>query len=109
MENNDAVVNKFAKEMADAIAAAVSGSQEVEACREKAREAGYDMRVTLEANVGFVNRVNGRSIRKISTPARMLPAGREFDLTTNDKRFLRSLRIGTNEETKEPADNTSAN
>ena len=55
----DDVVNRFAKELADAIAAAVAENPQVEACRAKAREAGFDMRVTLEAVVGFVNRTNG--------------------------------------------------
>ena len=52
----DDVVNRFARELADSIAAAVSGSAEVEACRERARAAGYEMKVNLEAVVGFVNR-----------------------------------------------------
>ena len=50
----DDVVNRFARELADAIAAAVAENPEVEACRERARTAGYEMKVTLEAVVGFV-------------------------------------------------------
>ena len=100
----DDVVNRFAKELADAIAAAVAENPQVEACRARAREAGYDMRVTLEAVVGFVNRTNGTAVTKITTPARMLPARKAFDLTANDKRFLRSLRIGV-DEAKETVDN----
>ena len=101
----DDVVNRFAKELADAIAAAVAESPQVEACRAKAREAGFDMRVTLEAVVGFVNRNNGAAVTKITTPARLLPARKTFDLTTNDRRFLRSLRIGADEAPKETVDN----
>ena len=97
----DDVVNRFAKELADAIAATVAENPQVEACRAKAREAGFDMRVTLEAVVGFVNRNNGAAVTKITTPARLLPARRAFELTSNDKRFLRSLRIGA-DEAKEP-------
>ena len=93
----DDVVNRFAKELADAIAAAVADNPQVEACRAKAREAGFDMRVTLEAVVGFMNRNNGSAVTKITTPARLLPAKRSFDLTSNDKRFLRSLRIQADE------------
>ena len=52
----DDVVNRFARELADSIAAAVAESAEVEACRERARAAGYEMKVNLEAVVGFVNR-----------------------------------------------------
>ena len=36
----DDVVNRFARELADAIAAAVAENPQVEACREKARAAG---------------------------------------------------------------------
>jgi hypothetical protein len=93
----DDVVNRFAKELADAIAAAVADNPQVEACRAKAREAGFDMRVTLEAVVGFMNRNNGSAVTKITTPARLLPGKRSFDLTSNDKRFLRSLRIAADE------------
>ena len=93
----DDVVNRFAKDLADAIAAAVAENPQVEACRAKARDAGFDMRVTLEAVVGFVNRTSGNSVTKITTPARLLPARRSFDLTANDRRFLRSLRIGADE------------
>jgi hypothetical protein len=101
----DDVVNRFAKELADAIAAAVAESPQVEACRARAREAGFDMRVTLEAVVGFVNRNSGASVTKVTTPARLLPGRRSFDLTSNDRRFLRSLRIGCDETSKEPVDN----
>jgi hypothetical protein len=101
----DDVVNRFAKELADAIAAAVAENPQVEACRARAREAGYDMRVTLEAVVGFVNRTNGAAVTKITTPARLLPPRKAFELTTNDRRFLRSLRIGADETPKETVDN----
>ncbi len=96
----DDVVNRFAKELADAIADAVAENTQVEACRAKAREAGFDMRVTLEAVVGFVNRNNGGAVTKITTPARLLTARRPFELTTNDRRFLRSLRIAASEATE---------
>jgi hypothetical protein len=101
----DDVVNRFAKELADAIAAAVAENPQVEACRARAREAGYEMRVTLEAVVGFVNRTNGTAVTKITTPARLLPPRKAFELTANDRRFLRSLRIGADEASKEAVDN----
>ena len=93
----DDVVNRFAKELADAIAAAVAENPQVEACRARAREAGFDMRVTLEAVVGFVNRTTGNATTRITTPSRLLPAKRQFDLSANDRRFLRSLRIAADE------------
>ena len=67
----DDVVNRFARELADAIAAAVAENPQVEACREKARAAGFEMKVTLEAVVGFVSRSQTvRRLTKVAAPAR---------------------------------------
>jgi hypothetical protein len=100
----DDVVNRLARELADAIAAAVADDPQVEACREKARAAGFEMKVTLEAVVGFVNRTNtaekGGAMVKVS-PAKIVAARRAFDMTANDRRFLRSLRIAADEVKKE--------
>jgi hypothetical protein len=99
----DDVVNRLARELADAIAAAVADDPQVEACREKARAAGFEMRVTLEAVVGFVNRTNekGGPLAKVATPAKVVAARRAADMTANDRRFLRSLRIAADEAKQE--------
>ena len=100
----DDVVNRFARELADAISAAVASSPEVEACRERARAAGFEMKVTLEAVVGFSNRTQqSRALTKISAPARAVPVRRGLEVTANDRRFLRSLRIAA-DETTEPVE-----
>ena len=100
----DDVVNRFARELADAIAAAVAESPKVEACRERARAAGYDMKVTLEAVVGFANRgETHKALSRVAAPSRMLPVRRGFEVTANDRRFLRSLRIAA-DETAEPVE-----
>jgi hypothetical protein len=97
----DDVVNRFARELADAIAAAVAENPQVEACREKARAAGFEMKVTLEAVVGFASRSPQTSaLTKVSAPAkaaREVPTRRTFEVTANDRRFLRSLRIAADE------------
>jgi uncharacterized membrane protein len=97
----DDVVNRFARELADSIAAAVSESAEVEACRERARAAGYEMKVNLEAVVGFVNRgqpqTEGDSTAKGVPASKALVPRKPFDMTVNDRRFLRSLRIAAEE------------
>ena len=76
----DDVVNRFARELADAIAAAVAENPQVEACRERARAAGFEMKVTLEAVVGFVSRtkcdrskLSGEAGRRRSRPGRGSP------------------------------------
>jgi hypothetical protein len=97
----DDVVNRFARELADSIAAAVSESAEVEACRERARAAGYEMKVNLEAVVGFVNRgqpqgENADGSKGVPTSKALVPR-KPFEMTVNDRRFLRSLRIASEE------------
>ena len=103
----DDVVNRLARELADAIAAAVADDPQVEACREKARAAGFEMKVTLEAVVGFVNRTaaaeqKGGAIVKVPASGKVGSAKqRSLDMTANDRRFLRSLRIAADEAKKE--------
>jgi phage I-like protein len=100
----DDVVNRFARELADAIAAAVAENSQVEACREKARAAGFEMKVTLEAVVGFVSRAQATAaLTKVAAPARVVQPRRTFEVTANDRRFLRSLRIAA-DETAEPVE-----
>jgi hypothetical protein len=103
----DDVVNRFARELADAIAAAVAENAQVEACREKARAAGFEMKVTLEAVVGFVSRAQTAALAKVTTtparPVREVQPRRSFEVTANDRRFLRSLRIAA-DETAEPVE-----
>ena len=103
----DDLVNRFARELADAIATAVADSPQVEACRERARAAGFEMKVTLEAVVGFVSRSPSAALTKVTTaaatttPARVVQQRRSFEVTANDRRFLRSLRIAADEAAEE--------
>jgi hypothetical protein len=95
----DDVVNRLARELADAIAAAVADDPRVEACREKARAAGFEMRVSLEAVVGFMNRSASGQLTRVPTTTR---AGRRaVEMSANDRRFLRSLRIAADETPEE--------
>ena len=70
----DDVVNRMAKELSDAIAAAVAEDARVEAVRERARAAGFEMKVSLEAVIGFVNRTQpGALARTAQPPQKALP------------------------------------
>ncbi|MEO8076958.1 MAG: hypothetical protein ABI818_11540 [Acidobacteriota bacterium] len=96
----DDVVNRLARELSDAIAAAVADDARIEACRERARAAGFEMKVSLEAVIGFMNRTVPGALAKISTPAQKTARTterRSFEISANDKRFLRSLRIAADE------------
>ena len=104
----DDVVNRFARELADAIAAAVAENAEVDACRERARLAGYEMKLTLEAVIGFVNRAQAAEKgalvpAKVTTTSKALVPRRAAEITANDRRFLRSLRIAADDAKVEEA------
>ena len=88
------VVNNLARELAEAIGTAVAQDSRVEECREKARAAGYEMQVSLEAEIGFGNRSNSQVLTKVAAPATHTEVSQSrLDITANDRRFLRSLRI----------------
>jgi hypothetical protein len=98
----DDVMNRIAKELSDAIAAAVAEDARVEACREKARAAGFELKISLEAVIGFVGRNQSGALARVQ-PAQKTLAKQErrpFEISANDRRFLRSLRIAA-EETQE--------
>jgi hypothetical protein len=89
----------MARELADAIAAAVAADSRIEALREKARAAGLDLRVSLEAVIGFASRANATTTAVQKSAVKKLPP-RQFEMTANDRRFLKSLRISADEEVK---------
>ena len=96
----DDVVNRLARELSDAIAAAVTDDARVEACRERARAAGFEMRVSLEAVIGFMNRSSSGALTRVGHQPKALTARRHLEISANDRRFLRSLRIAADEATE---------
>ncbi len=92
----DPVVNQLARDMVDAISAAVADDPRVEACRERAREAGYEVKISLDASVGFTGLVPGAGSGTKALP----PARPAIEMTSNDRRFLKSLRIAADEPTE---------
>ena len=92
----DETTKRFARELAEAIAAAAAVDPRVEACRARARAAGFEMKVSLEALVGFVNRPAGEQAK---TAAKAGP--HSFEISASDRRFLRSLRIAADEQKEE--------
>ncbi len=100
----DDVVNRLSRELADAMAAAVADDHRVQACHERARAAGYNMRVSLEAVIGFANRLKGEGLGKAGVAvARSGSEGETGVMSSNDRRFLRSLRIAA-DEASQPAE-----
>jgi hypothetical protein len=100
----DEMVNRLARELSDAIAATVADDPRVEACRERARAAGFEIKLSMEAVIGFVSKTAPGAIAKagavppnqVQKAARVVER-RNFEISANDKRFLRSLRIAADE------------
>ncbi|MFN7979795.1 MAG: hypothetical protein U0P30_16795 [Vicinamibacterales bacterium] len=89
------VQNRLARELADAVAAAVAQSADVERCRERARAEGFHLKVTLEATVGFAPlAADGEAAEPGDEP---VAAPVSYEISANDRRFLRSLRIASDE------------
>jgi hypothetical protein len=111
----DDTVNRLAKELAQAIAAAVAADANVEACRARARAAGFELHLSIEAEVGFANRAKTTALVRARRPQAASaapqnggqqnttnaawgkkPAGSR-ELTASDRLFLKSLRIAPDE------------
>jgi hypothetical protein len=97
----DEAVTRYAREMVDAIASAVARDGKVDACRQRARAAGYEMRVTLEALVGFASRAPDAGPARPAPPDRHAAPRRPFEISASDRRFLRTLRIAADEAAEE--------
>ena len=91
------VVNRLAHELAEAIGDAVGKDPRVEACREKARAAGHEMQLSLEAVIGVGDRTESEALAKVGASAQAVKHGQRMDISANDRRFLRSLRIAADE------------
>ncbi len=97
---DDDVMTRLAHELAEAIGGAVSDNPRVEACREKARAAGYELRVSLEAEIGFGSRHGEVEEADVAATAVTEPPLPPLEMSANDRRFLRALRIAAGEPTQ---------
>lgn len=97
-------MNRYVRELIDLINAAAGRDAAVRACRERAREAGFDVTIKVEA---VVELLDGRKTADAEAtaevpPARRLPAARRgYEVTAADRRFLRSLRIAAEQTAEE--------
>jgi hypothetical protein len=92
----DDTLNRLAKELVQAIAAAVASDPNVEACRAKARAAGYEIHVSLEAELGFAGRAPAAALVRARRPGSAWTR-RAREINANDRLFLKSLRIAPDE------------
>jgi hypothetical protein len=93
----DSLMNQLARELTEAVSAAVANDARVEACRERARAAGYELRLSLDAVVSFANKDN---VTGKPATGRKSNGRSAFEMSANDRRFLKSLRIAADEPTE---------
>jgi hypothetical protein len=104
----DDAVNRYARELIEAINAAVTNDSPVRECRERARAAGIELELSLEVVVGVKDRPRAGAREGAAVASTVIPSPRRrtsppqpCGMTAADRRFLRSLRIAA-EETTEP-------
>ena len=98
----DEDANRYARELLEAINAAIAESPEVQRCRARARAAGIELQLVLEAKGASATARRDSSM--VVSGHRVSPASpKPSTITAADRRFLRSLRISADEpvETKE--------
>jgi hypothetical protein len=81
------------KELGDAINNSLSDSDEIADVISRIKDGGYDVFVVLEATIGFNSHSEDESEEALSATS-----SADFDMTTQDLKFLKSLRISVGEE-----------
>ena len=94
----DDVVHRLSRELADAIGGSIAGDPKVEACRERARAAGYEMEISLEAVICFGSRGKSQILTKVMAPKKAARSNQPSDITADDRKFLNSIRIASDEQ-----------
>ncbi len=82
------------KELGEAINQSVAESDQIADVMARIKDGGYDVFLVLEATIGF----NHREAAGENSPGKEPRSTGELDITSQDLKFLRSLRITVNEE-----------
>lgn len=89
----DDQLKKLMKELGEAINQAVAESNEISDVMARIKAQGHEVFLVLEANIGFTQRESGAS-----TPRSSASSSGQLEITSQDLKFLRSLRIAMNKE-----------
>jgi len=90
----DQELKKLMKELGEAINQAVAESDQIGDVMARIKAGGHDVFLVLEATIGF----NQREGSGTSEPQNQHKSSGEFEITSQDLKFLRSLRITVNDE-----------
>ena len=90
----DDELKKLMKELGEAINQSVAESDQISDVMGRIKAGGYDVFLVLEATIGFNQRADAaETTRKMERPS-----SGELDITSQDLKFLRSLRIAVKDE-----------
>jgi hypothetical protein len=89
----DQELKKLMKELGEAINQAVAESDEISNVMSRIKAGGHDVFLVLEATIGFNQR---ETVTKAKPPDELKSSG-ELEITSQDLKFLRSMRIAVNE------------
>jgi hypothetical protein len=90
----DDQLKKLMKELGEAINQAVAESDRISEVMGRIKSSGHDVFLVLEATIGF----NQRETRSESASPPVTESSGELQITSQDLKFLRSLRIAVNKE-----------
>jgi hypothetical protein len=89
----DDELKKLMKELGEAINQSVAESDQIPEVMARIKAGGYDVFLVLEATIGFNPRDGARGTPQQTEHT----SSGELDITSQDLKFLRSLRIGVND------------
>ena len=90
----DDELKELMKELGEAINHSVAESDEISEVMSRIKAGGYDVFLVLEATIGFNQREGGDE----PAPPKKYKSTGELEITSQDLKFLRSLRIKINGE-----------
>jgi hypothetical protein len=90
----DDELKKLMKELGEAINQSVAESEQISDVMARIKAGGYDVFLVLEATIGFNQRAGAGESRRQPE----YTSSGELDITSQDLKFLRSLRIAVNGE-----------
>jgi hypothetical protein len=86
-------LKKLMKELGEAINHSVAQSDQISDVMGRIKAGGYDVFLVLEATIGFNQRDGAGDLPQ----QREYTSSGELDITSQDRKFLRSLRITVND------------
>lgn len=89
----DQELKNLMKELGEAINQAVAESEQISDVMSRIKAGGHDVFLVLEATVGF-NQNEGSAE---NPPPRKLKSSGKLEITSQDLKFLRSMRIAVND------------